>query len=140
MLSYEKQLELKRDVVVKAYQHYSGTSRLSLSPFTHSPFSNLYLTLLTISTLLLPFITDLPTTSIPPIEFTVGSPLQYGYRTKITPHFDAPPKKLQKNVEGRPEGRPGWLNIGFNKIGKRTVLDIEVGYLSLSKAREPIVE
>src|ERR1700683_1929262 len=39
---------------------------------------------------------DLPDSSIPPVLGTVASPLQYGYRTKITPHFDAPPKRLQK--------------------------------------------
>lgn len=137
MLSYEKQLELKQDVVVKAYQHYSGSfpkfqsslqSYNSLFPpilrLQHFPLHSHSLSrcpqLITSPT------PDLLPTSIPTIESTIGSPLQYGYRTKITPHFDAPPKKLQKNVEGRPEGRPEWLNIGFNKIGKRTVLDIEV--------------
>jgi tRNA (uracil-5-)-methyltransferase len=68
---------------------------------------------------------------MPPILETVGSPLQYGYRTKITPHFDAPPKKFQKagppitaGTEKMPQ--PEWLKIGFNHVGKRDVMDIEV--------------
>ncbi|KAI0292965.1 S-adenosyl-L-methionine-dependent methyltransferase [Multifurca ochricompacta] len=69
---------------------------------------------------------NLPETSIPTIQSTIPSPLQYGYRTKITPHFDPPPKKLQK--QGPPtseEEKPPWLKIGFNQIGKRVVMDIE---------------
>ncbi|KAI0258674.1 S-adenosyl-L-methionine-dependent methyltransferase [Gloeopeniophorella convolvens] len=92
MLSYDTQLDLKRNVVVKAYQNYS----------------------------------DLPGSSVPTVQPTIPSPLQYGYRTKITPHFEPPPKKLQK--QGRPadeEGKPSWLKIGFNQIGKRVVMDIE---------------
>lgn len=66
---------------------------------------------------------------MPPILGTIASPLQYGYRTKITPHFEAPPKKFQK--AGRPPEeadttRPDWLKIGFNQIGKRVTMDIEV--------------
>ena len=69
---------------------------------------------------------------MPPILGTVASPLQYGYRTKITPHFDAPPRRFQKNgppsTDGTEEGeRPEWLKIGFNHVGKRQVMDIEVG-------------
>ncbi|KAI0056764.1 S-adenosyl-L-methionine-dependent methyltransferase [Artomyces pyxidatus] len=91
MISYDTQLDLKRNVVVKAYQNYS----------------------------------DLPQSSIPPISSTIPSPLQYGYRTKITPHFDAPPKKLQKKGAIESEDKPDWLKIGFNQIGRRTVMDIE---------------
>ncbi|KAF8261736.1 S-adenosyl-L-methionine-dependent methyltransferase, partial [Lactarius quietus] len=92
MLSYETQLDLKRNVVVKAYQNYS----------------------------------NLPDSSIPSIQSTIPSPLQYGYRTKITPHFDPPPKKVQKQGPSTSEeGKPSWLKIGFNQIGKRVVMDIE---------------
>ncbi|KAI0319910.1 S-adenosyl-L-methionine-dependent methyltransferase [Amylostereum chailletii] len=91
MLSYETQLDLKRNVVVRAYRHYS----------------------------------NLPETSVPDILPTIASPLQYGYRTKITPHFDAPPKKLQKRGALPGEGKPDWLKIGFNHIGRRHVMDIE---------------
>ncbi|KAF8883823.1 S-adenosyl-L-methionine-dependent methyltransferase [Infundibulicybe gibba] len=81
MLSYDTQLDFKRDVVVKAYRNFSSQS---------------------------------PSKDIPPIQSTIGSPLQYGYRTKITPHFDAP-----KNSDSNE------LNIGFNRVGTRRVMDIE---------------
>ena len=60
---------------------------------------------------------------LPTIGTTIPSPLQYGYRTKITPHFKEPPKKAQK-----PEGstKPDWLKIGFNINDTSQVLDIEV--------------
>ncbi|KAI0704326.1 S-adenosyl-L-methionine-dependent methyltransferase [Cytidiella melzeri] len=90
MLSYETQLELKREVIVKAYKNFS----------------------------------DLPSSSVPEILPTMGSPLQYGYRTKITPHFDAPANKLKQRGAGD-GSKPYWFNVGFNKIGTRTVMDIE---------------
>lgn len=54
----------------------------------------------------------------------MGSPLQYGYRTKITPHFDAPGNKLKKFGAGD-GAKPDWFNVGFNQIGTRNVMDIE---------------
>lgn len=53
---------------------------------------------------------------LPSIGDTIGSPLQYNYRTKITPHFDQPRK-------GFPEGE--FPQIGFNEKGRRKVMDIE---------------
>ncbi|PCH33130.1 tRNA methyltransferase [Wolfiporia cocos MD-104 SS10] len=91
MLSYKKQLDLKRDVVVKAYQNFS----------------------------------NLPESAITPIGTTIASPLEYGYRTKITPHFDAPPKSAQKAGAVDSENPPDWLKIGFNQVGTRKVMDIE---------------
>lgn len=94
MLSYDTQLGIKRDVVIKAYENFS----------------------------------NLPKETIPDVLPTIASPLQYGYRTKITPHFEAPPKKARKEAESSSANstdKPGWLKIGFNEIGKRTVLDIE---------------
>ncbi|KAJ7648021.1 S-adenosyl-L-methionine-dependent methyltransferase [Roridomyces roridus] len=93
MLSYEKQLELKRDVVVKAYTKFS----------------------------------DIPSSSMPPIESTMPSPLQYNYRTKITPHFNAP-NKTQRSNPDNPQNdtdKPSWFNIGFNRVGTQKVIDIE---------------
>ncbi|KAG6856740.1 hypothetical protein H0H87_001340 [Tephrocybe sp. NHM501043] len=90
MLSYETQLDLKRDVVVKAYKNFS----------------------------------DLVESSVPPIESTIGSPLQYAYRTKLTPHFEAPPKSAKKN-QAPSEGKPEWLKIGFNRAGTSKTMDIE---------------
>jgi hypothetical protein len=71
--------------------------------------------------------TDLPESSIPIIGSTFPSPLQYGYRTKITPHFDAPPVKVQKGgILPTNSEKPDWLRIGFNQIGRRYAMDIEV--------------
>ncbi len=65
---------------------------------------------------------------VPPILDTIGSPKQWAYRTKITPHFDAMPKAvraqhLTEEEEGNP---PTWVpKIGFNTIGGGRVTDIE---------------
>ncbi|TFK81679.1 S-adenosyl-L-methionine-dependent methyltransferase [Polyporus arcularius HHB13444] len=95
MLSYEKQLELKRDTVIQAYKNYSG-----ISP-------------------------DL----VPTIGPTIPSPLQYGYRTKLTPHFQGPPHSVQKAWKRGEapvlEDKPDWLKIGFHAVGTRNVMDIE---------------
>ncbi|KAJ3566703.1 hypothetical protein NP233_g6830 [Leucocoprinus birnbaumii] len=97
MLSYETQLSLKREVIVKAYQNFSELSQSSL----------------------------------PTVLPTIGSPLQYGYRTKITPHFEAAPKSLLKKKQqsntdkDEVKEQPDWLKIGFNLVGSRKVLDIE---------------
>ncbi|KAI0078551.1 S-adenosyl-L-methionine-dependent methyltransferase [Panus rudis PR-1116 ss-1] len=88
MLSYDMQLQLKRNVVVKAYKNFSG-----LDP-----------------------------ADVPEILPTTGSPLQYGYRTKITPHFE-PPRKKREPVEAG--SKPDWLKIGFNKMNTKIVMDIE---------------
>ncbi|EPE26644.1 S-adenosyl-L-methionine-dependent methyltransferase [Glarea lozoyensis ATCC 20868] len=64
---------------------------------------------------------------VPTIRDTIGSPLQYGYRTKLTPHFDGPPGHLSKQ-----DKRNGVRNfftepppIGFMLKGQRKTLDIE---------------
>ncbi|KAF8761318.1 Methyltransferase [Rhizoctonia solani] len=72
----------------------------------------------------------IPGDSIPAPLATIPSPKQYNYRTKITPHFDAPPsnrtrrggkaKVAAKNADASWE-----LRIGFNQMGRRNVLDIE---------------
>ncbi|KAJ7074382.1 S-adenosyl-L-methionine-dependent methyltransferase [Mycena amicta] len=93
MLSYENQLDLKRDVVVKAYQKFF----------------------------------KLPQSLLPPIESTMPSPLQYEYRTKITPHFEAPTKG-QRNNPNNPKNnidKPEWFKIGMNEAGSQRVVDIE---------------
>ncbi|KAJ6556644.1 S-adenosyl-L-methionine-dependent methyltransferase [Mycena vulgaris] len=93
MLPYEKQLDVKRDVVVKAYKNFS----------------------------------DLPQSAMPPIESTMPSPLQYNYRTKITPHFEAPTKQQRHDVNNpkNDTDKPEWFNIGFNRVGTHKVMDIE---------------
>jgi len=68
---------------------------------------------------------NLPTASIPAIGDTIGSPLQYGYRTKLTPHFDGPPGARRERRAGH---KPAWEEvppIGFMKKGTRKTLDIE---------------
>jgi len=55
---------------------------------------------------------------LPGVGDTVGSPLQYGYRTKLTPHFDGPRKGGFKAGDPTPD-------IGFMVKGQRRVLDIE---------------
>lgn len=69
---------------------------------------------------------NLPPHLVPEIGDTIGSPLQYGYRTKLTPHFDGPPDAR------RSDGRNGIKRsfkevppIGFMKKGTRITIDIE---------------
>ncbi|SCZ88347.1 BZ3500_MvSof-1268-A1-R1_Chr2-1g04351 [Microbotryum saponariae] len=78
----------------------------------------------------------LPPSSIPPIGPTLRSPLEYQYRTKLTPHFQTPPtgpkKKQFKGKDkvggGEEEEVPTkkWeLTIGFEQKGRKRVIDIE---------------
>jgi tRNA (uracil-5-)-methyltransferase len=83
---------------------------------------------------------------IPEIQPTIGSPKQWGYRTKITPHFDAPPKAARAAKDARDaavqeeegmndvgEGKRDWeCRIGFERKGRPGVLDIEVCYFFLT--------
>lgn len=74
---------------------------------------------------------SLPATSVPEILPTIGSPEQWAYRTKITPHFDALPKRLrepapEQSEEAEMNGQKEWeIRIGFDQKGRRGVLDIE---------------
>ena len=95
MLSYERQLSLKQDVVKKAYLNFS----------------------------------NLQPSLVPDILDTLPSPRQYGYRTKLTPHFDQPTNEMRQN-----EGTG--LNIGFQQKGRRKVMDIEecpIGTIAINK-------
>ena len=65
---------------------------------------------------------------IPAIEDTIGSPLQYGYRTKLTPHFDGPPGSLSRKVRRDSSLKKGFEEvppIGFNLKNTRKTIDIE---------------
>ncbi|KAG8894505.1 tRNA(m5U54)methyltransferase, partial [Tulasnella sp. 408] len=62
----------------------------------------------------------LPPSLVPPILPTIASPKTYGYRTKITPHFDLPPVAKRKESDD-----PAKLPIGFGEKGRRKVMDIE---------------
>ncbi|KAI0198786.1 uracil-5--methyltransferase [Astrocystis sublimbata] len=61
---------------------------------------------------------------IPTVGETIGSPLQYGYRTKLTPHFDGPPGsgRRGKNKAVMFAAMP---DIGFMLKGTRKTMDIE---------------
>lgn len=66
---------------------------------------------------------------LPDIGSTFGSPLQFNYRTKLTPHFDVPRKV--KTLEAIPalgfgqKGRPAWRAEASRCGGKGSILDIE---------------
>ncbi|KWU47153.1 hypothetical protein RHOSPDRAFT_28167 [Rhodotorula sp. JG-1b] len=107
-LAYEEQLEMKRDVVRRAFANFSG-----LEP-----------------------------SLIPEIGPTLASPLQYAYRTKLTPHFQTPPtgngrnkkKKKGKQAEDataaaapvEDEPKKEWeVTIGFEQKGRKRIVDIE---------------
>lgn len=90
---------------------------------------------------------------IPAIHDTIGSPLQYGYRTKLTPHFDGPPGSMSsRNRRGRINGpdRKGFDEvppIGFMLKGMRKTIDIEdcpIGTnsvrLGIAKERKRVIE
>ncbi|KAI9874219.1 MAG: tRNA(m5U54)methyltransferase [Pleopsidium flavum] len=65
---------------------------------------------------------------IPLIGDTVSSPLQYGYRTKLTPHFDGPPGSRSRKDRRNGAEKKGFENvppIGFMVKGTRKTLDIE---------------
>jgi len=67
----------------------------------------------------------LPASVLPAVGDTMGSPLQYGYRTKLTPHFDGPPGGRRASRKG---DRPKFEEvppIGFMLKGTRKTLDIE---------------
>ncbi|OJD21547.1 23S rRNA (uracil-5-)-methyltransferase RumA [Blastomyces percursus] len=59
---------------------------------------------------------------IPAIRDTMGSPLQYGYRTKLTPHFPMPSRIRRASADGEKSEIPP---IGFMLKGRRSVIDIE---------------
>ncbi|ORX88865.1 uracil-5--methyltransferase, partial [Basidiobolus meristosporus CBS 931.73] len=58
------------------------------------------------------------------INDVVGSPMEFGYRTKLTPHFQKPKSAMEK------------VEIGFAIQGRRQILDIEdcmIGTSSIQK-------
>ncbi|KAH0563264.1 hypothetical protein GP486_002175 [Trichoglossum hirsutum] len=68
---------------------------------------------------------------VPPVGDTIGSPMQYGYRTKLTPHFDGPSgrNRQKKPFESVPP-------IGFMKKGMRKTIDIEDCPIGTDAVRE----
>lgn len=72
---------------------------------------------------------------IPPIEPTLPSPLQYEYRTKLTPHFELP-----RNSKQIQEGEQGDLRIGFAEKGRKRVMDIEDCMIATSVINQKLKE
>lgn len=68
---------------------------------------------------------NLPASSVPEVGETIGSPLQYGYRTKLTPHFNGPPMGRKDKRAGKKVTWPEVPPIGFMVKGTRKTLDIE---------------
>ena len=71
---------------------------------------------------------------VPAVSETIGSPLQYGYRTKLTPHFDGPPGSMTRKAKrSHPSERKrfeevppiGFQPKGFYQKGSSKTLDIE---------------
>ncbi|MCJ1473314.1 tRNA(m5U54)methyltransferase [Lambiella insularis] len=65
---------------------------------------------------------------VPSVTNTVGSPMQYGYRTKLTPHFDGPPGRQGRGARKDGTERKGFAEvppIGFMMKGMRRTIDIE---------------
>lgn len=76
---------------------------------------------------------------IPAVGETIGSPLQYGYRTKLTPHFDGPPGSMRRAVRRDPSLQKGFDSvppIGFNEKATRKTLDIEDCPIGTDAVRE----
>ena len=93
MIPYTTQKEIKRDVVLKAYRNFSGLTVDDTGRIDNGSSGSVE------------------------VGETIGSPLEYGYRTKITPHFQLP-RKGKEDEE---------LTVGFNMKGRKNwVLDIEV--------------
>ena len=78
---------------------------------------------------------------LPAVGDTIGSPLQYGYRTKLTPHFDGPPGSLSRKARRNPSDRKGFAEvppIGFMLKGTRKTIDIEDCPIGTDAIREGI--
>ncbi|EAQ84029.1 hypothetical protein CHGG_10433 [Chaetomium globosum CBS 148.51] len=74
---------------------------------------------------------------IPEVLDTIGSPLQYGYRTKLTPHFDGPPGNSRRGPKKSHESMPP---IGFTPKATRKVLDIEDCPIATEAVRKGITD
>lgn len=78
---------------------------------------------------------SMPAGVLPPVGPTIGSPMQYNYRTKLTPHFDGP-----RHGGFKPADLESPPTIGFNVKGRRVVLDIEDCPIAVPSVRAGIKE
>jgi tRNA (uracil-5-)-methyltransferase len=121
--------------VVKAGEHRTETpgcgyfTKCSGCQFQHLPYAYQLEHKRTVVERAYQNFSNLPASSVPKVGDTVGSPLIYGYRTKLTPHFDGPPmaRKELKNIRmnGQTVNWPAVPNIGFMLKGTRKTMDIE---------------
>jgi tRNA (uracil-5-)-methyltransferase len=121
--------------VVKAGEHRTETpgcgyfTKCSGCQFQHLPYAYQLEHKRTVVERAYQNFSKLPASSVPKVGDTVGSPLIYGYRTKLTPHFDGPPmaRKELKNIRmnGQKVDWPAVPNIGFMLKGTRKTMDIE---------------
>ncbi|KAI9893358.1 MAG: tRNA(m5U54)methyltransferase [Vezdaea aestivalis] len=72
---------------------------------------------------------------IPSVEDTMRSPIEYDYRTKLTPHFDGPPGKRSDGKKGIKRSFTDMPPIGFQSRGSRKILDIEDCPIATSAVR-----
>jgi tRNA (uracil-5-)-methyltransferase len=80
---------------------------------------------------------------IPTVGETMSSPLEYGYRTKLTPHFDGPPGSNSRRWGKKGRERPKFTEvppIGFNFKNQRKVLDVEDCPISTDAVRRGLKE
>ncbi|CDF87396.1 BN860_05424g1_1 [Zygosaccharomyces bailii CLIB 213] len=95
-LSYNEQLELKRNTITNAYKYFAP--RLVAEKVVQK------------------------------VGLTFGSPLELGYRTKLTPHFDVP---RRRTLESKPplgfgqKGKQKWRKETLDCGGHSSILDIE---------------
>lgn len=82
---------------------------------------------------------QLPPELVPAVAPTIGSPLQYGYRTKLTPHFDGPPGYHPSKKKSKQVPFNACPDIGFMQKGKRKVLDIEDCPIGTDAVRKGLV-
>lgn len=73
---------------------------------------------------------------VPVVGDTIGSPLQYGYRTKLTPHFDGPPGSMGRKAKGQKKEFTQVPAIGFLQKGTRKTIDIEDCPIGTDAVRE----
>lgn len=121
--------------VVKAGEHRTETpgcgyfTKCSGCQFQHLPYAYQLEHKRTIVERAYQNFSNLPASSVPTVGDTVGSPLIYGYRTKLTPHFDGPPIRRKELKTIRSNGQKvDWAevpNIGFMLKGTRKTMDIE---------------
>lgn len=83
---------------------------------------------------------SLPPELVPAVQDTIGSPLQYGYRTKLTPHFDGPPgsNSRKRRRDPNPPVFDEVPPIGFMMKGRGKTMDIEDCPIGTNAVREGI--